>query len=148
MTVMSSWKWRRIPFSIFFKSEYLISRFFAASWRAARTNLFAIPWSSQRNNVKKSVWRFLCIVNDKNGRILSNLQLLGSWKLSPPQLHQSVVPRDHLMQRWGINLGVWALVSGSMVLQSLLVVSKERGSQIVGILDPGWTRVSLNIHRQ
>lgn len=43
ITVMSSWKCRRTPRSIFFKSEYLISLFFAASCSAAFTNLLALP---------------------------------------------------------------------------------------------------------
>lgn len=43
ITVMSSWKWRRTPRSIFFKSEYLISLFFAASCIAVFTNLLALP---------------------------------------------------------------------------------------------------------
>lgn len=42
-TEMSSWKCRRTPRSIFFKSEYLISLFFAASCSAVFTNLLAIP---------------------------------------------------------------------------------------------------------
>lgn len=42
-TVMSSWKWRRTPRSIFFRSEYLISLFFAASCNAVFTNLLALP---------------------------------------------------------------------------------------------------------
>ena len=42
-TVMSSWKCRRTPRSIFFKSENLISLFFAASCSAAFTNLLALP---------------------------------------------------------------------------------------------------------
>lgn len=43
ITVMSSWKCRRTPRSIFFKSEYLISLFFAASCSAAFTSLLALP---------------------------------------------------------------------------------------------------------
>lgn len=42
-TVMSSWKCRRTPRSIFLRSEYLISRFFAASCSAAFTSLRALP---------------------------------------------------------------------------------------------------------
>lgn len=43
ITVVSSWKWRRTPRSIFFKSEYRISRFLAASCIAAFTSLLALP---------------------------------------------------------------------------------------------------------
>lgn len=43
ITVMSSWKCRRTPRSIFFKSEYLISLFLAASCKAAFTSLRALP---------------------------------------------------------------------------------------------------------
>lgn len=43
MTVMSSWKCLRTPRSIFFKSEYLISLFLAASSNAALTSLRALP---------------------------------------------------------------------------------------------------------
>lgn len=43
MTVMSSWKWRRTPRSILLRSEYLISRFFAASRSAALISRRAIP---------------------------------------------------------------------------------------------------------
>lgn len=50
-TVVSSWKWRRTPRSIFFKSEYLISLFFAASWSAAFTSLLALPWKHSRWNM-------------------------------------------------------------------------------------------------
>ncbi|MFS7981967.1 hypothetical protein Hanom_Chr10g00957221 [Helianthus anomalus] len=41
-TLMSSWKCRLTPLSIFFKSEYLISRFFAASCKVAFTSLLAL----------------------------------------------------------------------------------------------------------
>lgn len=43
ITVISSWKCLRTPRSIFFRSEYLISLFFAASCRAAFTNALALP---------------------------------------------------------------------------------------------------------
>lgn len=43
MTVMSSWKCLLTPLSIFFRSEYLISLFFAAIRSAALTSLLAIP---------------------------------------------------------------------------------------------------------
>lgn len=43
ITVISSWKWRLTPFSIFFMSLYLISLLFAASATAALTSRFAIP---------------------------------------------------------------------------------------------------------
>ena len=43
ITVMSSWKWRGTPRSIFFKCEYLISPFFAATFKAAFTSLLALP---------------------------------------------------------------------------------------------------------
>lgn len=43
MTVMSSWKWRRTPRSIFLRSEYLISLFLAASCSAAVISLLAQP---------------------------------------------------------------------------------------------------------
>ena len=43
-TVISSWKWRRTFLSIFWRSEYRISRFLAASWRAALTSLLALPY--------------------------------------------------------------------------------------------------------
>ena len=48
MTVMSSWKCRRTPRDIFFKSEYLISLFLAASCKAAFTNLRALPYMKER----------------------------------------------------------------------------------------------------
>lgn len=48
ITVMSSWKCRRTPRSIFFRSEYLISLFFAASCRATFTSLFALPCMNVR----------------------------------------------------------------------------------------------------
>ena len=44
MTVMSSWKWRRTPRSIFLRSEYLISLFLAAACSAALINFLAQPW--------------------------------------------------------------------------------------------------------
>jgi len=44
MTVISSWKWRLTPRSIFLRSEYLISLFLAASCIATFTSLRAIPW--------------------------------------------------------------------------------------------------------
>lgn len=59
ITVVSSWKWRRTPRSIFFKSEYLISLFFAASWSAAFTSLLALPWKKERRwNMKPLNKRF------------------------------------------------------------------------------------------
>lgn len=45
MTVMSSWKWRRTPRSIFLRSEYLISLFLAASCSAALISFLAQPWN-------------------------------------------------------------------------------------------------------
>jgi len=50
ITVMSSWKCRRTPRSIFFRSEYLISLFFAASCKAAFTSLLALPCMNKPNN--------------------------------------------------------------------------------------------------
>lgn len=43
MTVISSWKCLLTPLSIFFRSEYLISLFFAASLRAVFMSFLAIP---------------------------------------------------------------------------------------------------------
>jgi len=43
ITDISSWKWRRTFLSILRRSEYRISRFLAASWRAALISLFALP---------------------------------------------------------------------------------------------------------
>lgn len=43
-TVISSWKCLLTPLSIFFRSEYLISLFFAASWSAVLTSFRAIPY--------------------------------------------------------------------------------------------------------
>lgn len=44
MTEISSWKCLLTPRSIFFRSEYLISLFFAASCSAAFTSRRALPW--------------------------------------------------------------------------------------------------------
>ncbi|KAJ0511503.1 hypothetical protein HanIR_Chr11g0552831 [Helianthus annuus] len=51
-TVISSWKCLLTPLSIFFKSEYLISRFFAATRRAALTSFRAIPCKQKKKNRK------------------------------------------------------------------------------------------------
>ena len=49
ITVISSWKWRRTFLSILRRSEYLISRFLAASCRAALTSLLALPCIQEAN---------------------------------------------------------------------------------------------------
>lgn len=46
ITDISSWKWRRTFLSILRRSEYRISRFLAASWRAALISLLALPCSN------------------------------------------------------------------------------------------------------
>lgn len=56
-TVMSSWKCLRTPLSIFFKSEYLISLFFAASCNAAFTNLRALPCTPHPNHYITFIYR-------------------------------------------------------------------------------------------
>lgn len=71
ITVMSSWKWRWIPRSIFLRPEYLISRFFAASCSTSRIAIPCTPinirvvyihsyrlWSSESN--KKRGWGSHC----------------------------------------------------------------------------------------
>nr|GLL19135.1 hypothetical protein BVRB_6g152710 [Ipomoea trifida] len=67
-TVMSSWKCLRTPRSIFFRSEYLISRFFAASCSAAFTSLRALPCiekpGSTRN--RQTIKRLLGMCRAKN----------------------------------------------------------------------------------
>lgn len=49
ITVISSWKCRRTFLSIFLRSEYLISLFFAASWSAALISLLALPCNNRRS---------------------------------------------------------------------------------------------------
>ncbi|KAL0907136.1 hypothetical protein M5K25_025680 [Dendrobium thyrsiflorum] len=48
MTVMSSWKCLLVPRLIFLISSYLISLFFAATLRAAFTNLLAMPCNTNK----------------------------------------------------------------------------------------------------
>ena len=55
ITVMSSWKWRLTFLSIFLRSEYLISLFLAASWRAAFISLFALPWRQRETTQQDTV---------------------------------------------------------------------------------------------
>lgn len=49
ITVISSWKCLLTPRSIFCRSEYLISLFFAASCNAALTNFLATPWKRRED---------------------------------------------------------------------------------------------------
>lgn len=53
-TVISSWKCLLTPRSIFFRSEYRISLFFAATWRAALTSFLATPWKQTFKSYEQS----------------------------------------------------------------------------------------------
>lgn len=56
MTVMSSWKCLRTPRSILFRSEYLISLFFAASCSATLISLLAIPCNKHQDVNNKKLY--------------------------------------------------------------------------------------------
>lgn len=111
ITVISSWKCRRTPRSTFFKSEYRISLFFAASCKAVFTSLRAIPCIKKSHNFILLHFSISSLIlpwlrSIKLGvNMLSILQITYAWMssqhpiLSKFSFIAKVTPNDHNMDQ-------------------------------------------------